>query len=87
MFFKPSIVAYTTFLGLFVPITFVRTSLYPANSSTGLTLPPVISPVPTLAGFNITFALPNSPINSWGTVVPTIEQVAKKRNKKVDEIM
>ena len=72
MFFKPSSVAYTTFLGLFVPRTFVRTSLYPASSSTGLTLPPVISPVPTAAGFKITLALPNSPTNSWGIVVPTI---------------
>ena len=46
-------------------------SLYPASSNTGLTLPPAITPVPTAAGFNITFALPNFPINSCGTVVPT----------------
>ena len=30
----------------------------------GTTLPPVISPVPTAAGFSITFALPNFPTNS-----------------------
>ena len=57
---------------MFVPITFVLTFWYPANSRTGLTLPPVISPVPNSAGFNKTLALPNFPTNSWGTVVPTI---------------
>ena len=46
-------------------------SLYPASSSTGLTLPPAISPVPTAAGFNTTLALPNFPTNSCGIVVPT----------------
>ena len=46
--------------------------LYPASSNTGLTLPPAISPVPTAAGFNKTFALPNFPTNSCGTVVSTI---------------
>ena len=46
--------------------------LYPASSSTGLTLPPAINPVPTAAGFNKTLALPNFPTNSCGTVVSTI---------------
>ena len=46
--------------------------LYPANSNTGLTLPPAITPVPITAGFNITFALPKVPTYSCGTVVSTI---------------
>ena len=56
---------------------FVFTSLYPASSSTGLTLPPVISPVPTAAGFNTTLALPNLPTYSCGIVVPTTGTVTK----------
>ena len=56
---------------MFVPITFVLISLYPASSSTGLTLPPAINPEPVSAGFNTTLALPNLPTNSCGTVVPT----------------
>ena len=39
-------------------------SLYPANSNTALALPPAITPEPSTAGFNITLALPNFPINS-----------------------
>ena len=70
-------VAATTFLGFVVPIIFVLTSLYPASSRTGLTLPPVISPVPTAAGFNTTLALPYFPTNSWGIVVPTTGTVTK----------
>ena len=56
---------------MFVPITFVLISLYPASSRTGLTLPPAITPVPSSAGFNKTLALPNLPTYSWGIVVPT----------------
>ena len=72
MFSKAFIVAYPTFLGLFVPITFVFISLYPASSSIGLTLPPAINPEPSAPGFNSTLAEPNVPRNSCGIVVPTI---------------
>ena len=72
IFCNALIVAYTTFLGLFVPITFVFISLYPANSNTGLTLPPAIIPVPSAPGFKSTLAAPDFPIYSCGIVVPTI---------------
>lgn len=57
---------------MFVPITFVLISLYPASSSIGLTLPPAINPEPSAPGFNNTLAEPNVPRNSCGIVVPTI---------------
>lgn len=72
IFSRAFIVAYPTFLGLFVPITFVLISLYPASSSIGLTLPPAINPEPSAPGFNNTLAEPNVPRNSCGIVVPTI---------------
>ena len=57
---------------MFVPITFVLISLYPASSNIGLTLPPAISPDPSGPGFSKTLALPNVPTYSCGIVVPTI---------------
>ena len=50
---RPAIVAFTTFTGLVLRRTFVRISFTPANSTTALTEPPAITPVPGTAGFSI----------------------------------
>ena len=72
IFDNASIVAFTTFLGLFVPIILALASLYPASSNTALAPPPAITPDPSLPGLTKTLAAPNLPRYSCGTVVPTI---------------
>ena len=44
-------------------------SLTPASSSTALTGPPALTPVPETAGFNLTRLAPSTPIASCGIVL------------------
>ena len=67
---RPCMVAATTFWGLLERRHLVRMSLMPAVSSTARTGPPAITPVPGAAGLSNTRPAPNSPITSWGMVVP-----------------
>jgi len=54
-----------------LPIIFVRMSVTPRSSRTGLTGPPATTPVPFLAGFKRTTADSYLPITSCG-IVPSI---------------
>src|SRR5450830_1086728 len=60
---NPLTVALMTFNGLSDPRLLARMSLTPASSRTGRTAPPAMSPVPGLAGFNMTLAASNLPMN------------------------
>jgi hypothetical protein len=61
-------VALTTLPGLDDPIDLVNISWTPADSSTALTGPPAITPVPGEAGFMNTLAAPKRPTTSWEIV-------------------
>lgn len=63
---RPFMVALTTFEGLFERSDFVLISLIPATSTTALTGPPAITPVPGAAGIRSTSPAPNLPTISWG---------------------
>ncbi|EAO72664.1 ribosomal protein [Streptococcus agalactiae CJB111] len=58
--FKPSTVARTMLIGVFEPSDLDVISAIPANSMTARTAPPAATPAPSTAGFNNTFAPPNS---------------------------
>ena len=76
-FLRPSIVVLTTLQGLLERRAFVLISLIPADSTTALTAPPAITPVPGAAGFKRTRPAPNSPIISWGIEVPLRETLMR----------
>src|SRR3984885_4331056 len=63
-------VALMTLCGLEVPIDFVRTLEMPATSITARTGPPAMIPVPSGAGFSITWPEPYRPRTWCGIVVP-----------------
>ena len=68
--FSPTIVAATTFWGLFDRRHFVLISDIPAASTTARTAPPAITPVPGGAGFSSTLPAPKTPMTSCGIVLP-----------------
>ena len=67
-----AIVALTTLIALPLPIDLVKISLMPADSTTALTAPPAITPVPLGAGFNKTVEAQNLLVIWCGIVVPFI---------------
>ena len=72
-FNKASNVAFTTLCGLEDPWDLERTFWTPTDSSTALTAPPAMTPVPSEAGLINTLAPPNFPFCSWG-IVPFLEK-------------
>ena len=69
---KPFWTAFTTLTGLEDPVILDKMFVTPTNSSTALTAPPAIIPVPGEAGFNINLTDPYLIFNSWGIVEFTI---------------
>src|SRR5580704_6013500 len=67
---RASKVALMTLCGFDVPIDFVSTLEIPATSITARTGPPAIIPVPSGAGFSITWPEPYKPRTWCGIVVP-----------------
>ncbi len=63
-------VAFTRFLGLVEPYALDSTSVMPANSSTGRTLLPAVTPVPGRAGTSTIELAPLVPLTTCGMVVP-----------------
>src|SRR5437773_799104 len=61
---SPAIVARTMLCGLFEPRHLVRTLAMPASSTTALTPPPAITPVPSEAGLSSTAPAPKLPVTS-----------------------
>src|SRR5436309_1117822 len=57
-FLRPSTVAISRLIGLAVPSDLARMSRTPPSSSTARTPAPAITPVPSLAGFSITWPAP-----------------------------
>ena len=55
------------------PSDFDKIFLTPASSTTALTAPPALTPVPSQAGFNKILLAPCTPVASCGIVPSTIE--------------
>ena len=67
---SPAIVARTTLCGFADPSDLVMMLPIPADSTTALTAPPAMMPVPSGAGFSSTLPAPKFPMIACGMVVP-----------------